>query len=53
MANASNFNLTDISDAFKERYAGKTIDQYNNANVVWMKIKKSFNFVGKKEYRSI
>lgn len=53
MANASNFNLTDISDAFKERFQGAMLDQYNNSNVTWMKIKKSFNFVGKKEYRSL
>ena len=53
MANANNFNLTDISDAFKERFVGPMIDQYNNNNVTWMKIKKSFNFLGKKEYRSL
>ena len=50
---ATNFNLTDISDMFKERYVGKSIDQYNNSNVLWAKIKKSFNFVGKKDYRSV
>lgn len=53
MANASNFNLTDISDAFKERFEGPMLDQYNNQNVTWMKIKKSFKFKGKKEYRSL
>ena len=53
MANASNFNLTDISDAFKEKYVGPMIDQYNNQNVTWAKIKKSFNFIGKKQYRSL
>lgn len=53
MANASNFNLTDISDAFKEVYAGKSIDQYNNNTPIWAKIKKTFNFQGKKEYRSV
>lgn len=53
MANATNLNLTDISDLFKEKYSGKTIDQYNNANVLFMKIKKSFDFVGKKQYRSV
>lgn len=53
MANATNLNLTDISDLFKERFAGKTLDQYNNSNVLFAKIKKSFKFVGKKEYRSI
>ena len=53
MANANNFNLTDISDAFKERFMGVSSDQYNNSNVVWSQIKKSFNFVGKKEYRSV
>ena len=53
MANASNFNLTDISDAFKERFTGTMEKQYNNANVVWAKIKKSNNFVSKKEYRSV
>jgi len=53
MANSTNFNLTDISDAFKEEFAGKSMDQYNNSNVTWMKIKKSFSFVGKKQYRSL
>lgn len=53
MANATNLNLTDISDLFKERFKGTSMDQYNNSNVVMAKIKKSFNFVGKKEYRSI
>ena len=53
MANASNFNLSDISDAFKEEFAGASIDQYNNSNVTWAKIKKSFKFIGKKQYRSL
>lgn len=53
MANANNFNLTDISDAFKERYQGKMVDQYNNSSVLFSKIKKTFKFVGKKEYRSV
>lgn len=53
MANASNFNLTDISDAFKERYQGVMVDQYNNSTILWAKIKKSFDFVGKKVYRSV
>jgi hypothetical protein len=53
MANASNFNLTDISDAFKERFVGKMVDQYNNSTPLISKIKKSFNFLGKKDYRSV
>lgn len=53
MTNATNFNLTDISDAFKERFTGVMMKQYNNANVVWAKIKKSNDFVSKKEYRSV
>lgn len=53
MANANNFNLTDISDAFKIRFTGVMMDQYNNQNVTWMKIKKTFAFVGKQENRSI
>lgn len=53
MANASNFNLTDISDAFKDRYTGVMMDQYNNANVTWMKIKKTYKFLGKQEIRSL
>jgi len=53
MANATNFNLTDISDAFKERFTGVMMDQYNNSNVTWMKIKKSFKFLGKQENRSL
>ena len=53
MANATNFNLTDISDAFKERFVGKMVDQYNNSSVLWSKIKKSYDFRGKKAYRSV
>jgi len=53
MANSAYFNLTDISDAFKEKFNGPMMDQYNNSNVTWMKIKKTFNFVGKKQYRSL
>lgn len=53
MANANNFNLTDISDAFKEKFEGKMMDQYNNANVTWARIKKSFNFQGKQLNRAV
>lgn len=53
MANSTKFNLTDQSDAFKERYVGAMMDQYNNSNVTFMKIKKTYNFLGKQENRSI
>lgn len=53
MTNATNFNLTDISDAFKVRYTGTMMKQYNNANVTWMKIKKTYSFLGKQEIRSL
>lgn len=53
MTNATNLNLTDFSDAFKERFEGTMQMQYNNSNVVWAKIKKSYSFVGKKDYRSL
>jgi hypothetical protein len=53
MANASNFNLSDISDAFKVRYEGAMLYQYNNANLLFAKIKKSHDFVGSQVNRSI
>lgn len=53
MANASYLNMSDISDLFKERNVGRSLDQYNNMNITYAKIKKTYNFLGKQENRSI
>ena len=45
----NNFNISDISDAFKEEFSLKSLIQYNNANVVWAKIPKSFDFVSRQK----
>jgi len=53
MANDSKFDLTVATDLFKERFVGVSELQYNNSTPLISRIKKSFNFVGKKDYRSI
>ena len=46
-------NTTDFSDRFKERYVGRTHLQYLSGSKVWMRLKKKFDYEGKKEYRYI
>jgi hypothetical protein len=53
VTNSSNFNIVDQSDAFKIRFTGVMKMQYNNANVTWMKCKKTYTMTGKAENRAI
>ena len=43
----ANFNLTDASALFKNKYGKLSDNVYNSANVMLGKIKKDYNFVGK------
>lgn len=43
----ANFNLTDASALFKQKYGKISDNVYNSANVLLGRIKKDYNFVGK------
>ena len=43
----ANFNLTDASALFKQKYGKISDNVYNSANVTLGRIKKDYNFVGK------
>jgi hypothetical protein len=42
------FNLTDLANLFKTKYGKRSENAYNSANVLLGRVKKSFNFTGKK-----
>lgn len=48
----SNFNLTDVSALFKDTYGPLSENTYNSANVLLARVKKSFDFEGKRKYLS-
>lgn len=45
----ANFNLTDASDLFKIKYGKLSQNVYNSANVLLGRVKKSYDFVGKRK----
>ena len=42
------FNLTDLTNLYKIKYGKRSENAYNSANVALGRIKKSYDFVGKK-----
>ncbi len=49
----ANFNLTNSSAYFKEKYAKISENVYNSANVTLARLKKSYDFTGKQLTRAI
>lgn len=47
-AEATAFNLTDLTNLYKTKYGKRSENAYNSANVALGRIKKSFTFDGKK-----
>ena len=42
------YNLTDLTNLYKTKYGKRSDNAYNSANVLLGRVKKSFNFHGKK-----
>lgn len=53
MGTSNQFSLTNSSAYFKEKYAKISENVYNSANVTLARLKKSYNFTGKKLTRAI
>lgn len=47
---ANSFDLTDLSNLFKETYGPLSENVYNSANVVLGRVKKSFDFTGRQRF---
>jgi hypothetical protein len=45
----ANYNLDDLSDLFKIKYGKLSENTYNSSNVLLARIKKSYDFVGKRK----
>ena len=53
MAVTNGFNLADVSELFKETYGALSENVYNSYNVTLGRIKKNFNFTGKRKVVAI